>query len=148
MTRFIELICEDIVAKAELLDDKAPNTCNLVWGILPLQGYLTHAVYSGAEVAMVLPDYYPLESENATTAVLPWEIFFASLLAKDFFDVDNDFSEFAFFYDRNTGPRMLDGLVKVNIFARFITCQEEFKQICLQIRRGEGKKAITIRHAS
>lgn len=148
MTRFIELICEDVVAKAELLDDKAPQTCNLVWGILPQQRYLTHAVYSGAEVAAVLPDYYPLEPENATTVVLPWEIFFASLLAKDFFDVETDFSEFAFFYDRNAGPRMLDGLVKVNVFARFVSGQEEFKRLCLQIRRGEGKKPITIRQAS
>lgn len=147
MTRFIELICEGIVAKAKLLDDKGPKTCNLIWGILPIQGYLTHAIYSGAEVAMVLPNYYPIELENATTTVLPWEIFFASLLAKDFFDVENDFSEFAFFYDRNTGPRMLDGLVKVNIFANFISGQEEYKRLCLQIRRGEGKKPILIRQA-
>lgn len=147
MARFIELICEDAVAKAELLEDQAPKTCDLVWGILPVSGYLTHAIYSGSEVAMILPDYFPLDAENATAAVLPWEIFFASLQAKDYFDVENDFSEFAFFYDRNTGPRMLDGLVKVNIFAKIITGQEEFKRLCLQIRRGEGKKPITIRQA-
>ena len=147
MTRFIEFICDGIVAKAELLEDKAPQTCNFVWGILPVNAYITHAIYSGAEVAIILPGYFPVEAENATTAVLPWEIFFASLQAKDYFDVENDFSELAFFYDRNTGPRMLDGLVKVNIFAKFITGQDEFKRLCLQIRRGEGKKAVTIRQA-
>lgn len=147
MPRIIEFVSEEegIIARAELLEEKAPETSKLVWEILPITAHFTHAIYSGSELAMILPEYHQIESENATTALLPWEIFFASLKAKDYFDVDQDFSEIAFFYDRNTGPRMLDGLVKVNVFARFISEQNKLYDMCLRIRKGEGKKEFTVR---
>jgi hypothetical protein len=147
MERFIEFFSEEknYTAKAILLDNEAPKTCDLVWNLLPTSGYITHAIYSGAEVAMILPQYHEISLENATTSLLPWEIFFASLRAKDYMDVDQDFSEIAFFYDRNTGPRMLDGLVKVNIFARFTSGQEHLLDTCLRLRKGEGKNMFHIR---
>jgi hypothetical protein len=150
MSKIIEFVSEEegIIARAKLLQDRAPKTCALVWGLLPISAYFTHAIYSGSEVAMILPEYHQLDSENATTVVLPWEIFFASLRAEDYFDVDQDFSELAFFYDRNTGPRMLDGLVKVNVFAKFISGQDELLDMCKRIRKGEGKKKFSIlRHS-
>jgi hypothetical protein len=136
---------EGIVAKAELFDQKAPKTCALVRRILPTTGYFHHALYSGAELAMNLENYYDCKPENATTVLLPWELFFVSLRTKDYFDIDRDFSEIAFFYDRNTGPRMLDGLVKVNVFARFISNQDGLYSLCHRMRQGEGKKKFTIR---
>jgi len=150
MPKVIEFVSEEegIVARAELFEDKAPKTCALFWELLPVSAYFTHAIYSGAELAMVLPDYYEIESENTTTALLPWEIFFCSLRAKDYFDVDHDFSEIAFFYDRNTGPRMLDGLVKVNLFARFVSGQDKLYDMCKRIRGGEGKKKFLVRRLS
>jgi hypothetical protein len=147
MPKAIEFISEEegIVARAELLEDEAPKTCNLIWELLPITAHFTHAIYSGSELAMILPSYYEIDNENATTTLLPWEIFFASLKAKDYFDVDQDFSEIAFFYDRNTGPRMLDGLVKVNVFARFVSEQDKLLDMCLGIRNGEGRKEFTVR---
>jgi len=149
MHKAIEFVSEDeiTIARAELLEDKAPQTCALVWNLLPITAHFTHAVYSGPELAMIFPDYHEIENENATTALLPWEIFFASLCAKDYFDVDQDFSEIAFFYDRNTGPRMLDGLVKVNVFARFVSGKDQLYEMCLRVRMGEGKKKFLIRRA-
>ena len=148
MKRSIEFAFEDgTVAKAELLDERAPKTCELLWNLLPIEGGFHHAMYSGKEVAMILPGYYECGPENATTALLPWEIFFASLRAAEYFDVEQDFSEIAFFYDRNTGPRMLDGLVKVNIFARFVDPHEQLYDLCKRIR-DEGKKRCLIRRVS
>jgi len=149
MERYLEFVSvdEDYTAVAILLEAEAPKTCDLVWNLLPISAYFTHAIYSGPEVAMILPDYHEIEPENATAVVLPWEIFFASLLAKDYKDVQQDFSELAFFYDRNTGPRMLDGLVKVNIFAKFVTGHDQLLETCLRIRKGEGKKEFLIRRA-
>jgi hypothetical protein len=105
--RYIEFVAEEegLVARAELWDDRAPRTCALVWELLPVAGHVHHAIYSGAEVAMVLPQYHEMGPEHATTAVLPWEIGFVSLRRGDHFDVDADFSELCFFYDRGARPR-------------------------------------------
>ena len=148
MKRYIEFIsdAEGFVARAELWDDRAPKTCALVWDLLPLEAYLHHASYSGPELALILPDYLPLERENATTACLPWELGFASLRASDFIDVEQDFSELMFFYGRNTGPKMLDGLVPVNLFAQFVSGQEELRRLA-GIIRWEGRRPIRLRRS-
>ena len=130
-----------------MLDNLAPETCKRVWQILPVTGHLPHAIYSGDEVAMVLPQYYPLEQENSQTVVLPWEIFYLSLRAVDHYDVDHDFSEIGFFYDRNPGPRMLEGQVRVNVFAQFVTGQDALFRLCMCMRRGEGRQYFTVRQA-
>ena len=119
MPRYIDFVAEEegLVARAELWDERAPRTCALVWDLLPLTGHAHHAIYSGAEVALVLPAYHALEPEHATSAVLPWEIGFVSLRRADHFDVEADFSELCFFYDRGARPSMLEGPVKVNLFA-------------------------------
>ena len=77
-----------------------------------MTGLVHHAIYSGAEVAMVLPRYHELGPEHATSAVLPWEIGFVSLRRDDHFDVEADFSELCFFYDRGARPSMLEGPVQ------------------------------------
>ena len=148
MQRFIEFhsAAEDFVARAKLWDERAPRTCALVWDLLPLDVHLHHAAYSGAELALILPGFHPLERENATTTCLPWELGFASLHAQDFIDVERDFSELMFFYDRNTGPRMLDGLVPVNLFANFVSGQEELRRLAEHIR-WEGRKPIHLRRS-
>jgi hypothetical protein len=147
--RLIEVVSvkEGILARVEMLDNLASETCNRVWQILPVTGYFTHAIYSGAEVALVLPQYFPLEPENSQTVVLPWEIFYLSLRADDHYDVDCDFSGLGFFYDRNPGPRMLERPVRVNVFAQFVTGQDDLFRLCMRMRRGEGRQNFTIRHA-
>jgi Protein of unknown function (DUF3830) len=146
LKRLIEFAVENegLVARAELMDDQAPCTCQIVWDMLPVTGFFHHACYSGSELAMVLPNYIERDFENATTTFLPWEIGFASLKHRDYFDVEQDFSEICFFYDRNRGPRMLDGPVKVNLFARFVSGQEELFSLCRRMRK-EGQKQFTIR---
>jgi hypothetical protein len=146
MPRLIEFIAEDegVVARAELWDDRAPRTCELVWGMLPVTAHFHHAIYSGPEVAMVLPEYLELGPENATSCVLPWEIGFVSLRASDYFEVDEDFSEICFFYDRGSVPSMAEGPVRVNLFAGFVSGQEELRALCHRMRR-EGQKRFTIR---
>jgi hypothetical protein len=148
MPRYIEFVCESepLIARAVLLDEDAPKTCELVWSILPTRAPFHHAIYSGAELAMVLSTYHEIGLENATTAFLPFELGFTSLRAADYFDVKQDFSEFMFFYDRNNGPRMLDGLVRVNLFARFVDNQDKLYELAHRIRL-EGRKQFTVRRA-
>src|ERR1041384_85604 len=63
-------------AVAELLDDEAPGICRRVWEWLPLQGKSTHAMYSGAEVFLMLDHPEPLPAENLVHLPLPGEILF------------------------------------------------------------------------
>jgi hypothetical protein len=145
MPRYIEFVseAEGISARAELLDSDAPKTCALIWNMLPIAAYFQHAIYSGPELAMILPEVYEIEHENATTVWLPWELGFTSLRAKDYIDVKQDFSEIMFFYDRNTGPKMLEGLVKLNLFARIVSEQDALYKLALRIRL-EGRKSFTV----
>ncbi|NPV46391.1 MAG: DUF3830 family protein [Armatimonadetes bacterium] len=146
MSRFIGFIAEDegFTARAEPWDGKAPLTCQLVWDMLSVTAYFHHAIYSGPEVAMVLPEYREMGQENATTVVLPWEIGFVSLKASDYTEVDADFSEICFLYDRGSVPSMAEGPVQVNLFAHFVSGQEELRALCFRMRR-EGQKRFTVR---
>jgi hypothetical protein len=149
LPRYIDLVADDegLVARAELWDDRAPRTCALIWELLPVTGHFHHAIYSGAEVAMVLPHYHELGPEHATTAVLPWEIGFVSLRRQDYFDVTEDFSEICFFYDRGARPSMLEGPVKVNLFAQIVSGQEDLSRLCYRMRK-EGQKRFTVRRGT
>jgi hypothetical protein len=149
LPRYIDLVADDeeLIARAELWDDRAPRTCALIWELLPVSGHFHHAIYSGAEVAMVLPHYHELGPEHATTAVLPWEIGFVSLRQQDYFDVTEDFSEICFFYDRGARPSMLEGPVKVNLFAGFVSGQEALYRLCYRMRK-EGQKRFTVRRST
>jgi hypothetical protein len=93
---------------------------------------------------MVLPEYHAMSQENATSCVLPWEIGFVSLKASEYFEVDADFSEICFFYDRGAVPSMAEGPVRVNIFAQFVAGQDELRALCYRMRR-EGWKRFTVR---
>ena len=53
MGRFIELEVGGIKSVAELLDDKAPFTCNALWDALPLDAIGNHAKFAGEEVFFI-----------------------------------------------------------------------------------------------
>lgn len=146
MTRTIEFIAEDdsVCARAVLWEERAPQTCNAVWNMLPVTAPFHHAIYSGSEVAMILPDFVPVAAENATFVVETGEIGFASLRAEDFFEVESDFSEICFFYGRGARPSMMEGPVRVNLFAGFVEGQEALYALCHRMRK-EGQKRFTIR---
>lgn len=63
---------------AELLDDEAPRTCEMVWNRLPLEHDLGHGRYSGMEVFMVIDGPQPAPDENRTQLPLPGEILYWS----------------------------------------------------------------------
>ena len=46
--RWIEIELEGVVATARLLDERAPETCGLMWKALPYEDRVTHAKWSGA----------------------------------------------------------------------------------------------------
>ena len=61
---------------AELLDDEAPNVCQLIWENLPIESKTIHGMYSGAEVFVMLEKALPAPAENMCQLPLPGELLY------------------------------------------------------------------------
>ena len=61
---------------AEMLDDEAPQTCELVWNMLPLEQPMYHGRYSGMESFILLDEAHPAPDEKRTHMPLPGEILY------------------------------------------------------------------------
>ena len=59
---------------AEMLDEEAPQTCKLVWSLLPLKHSLIHGRFSGMEVFILLDECITIQEEMRTNMPLPGEI--------------------------------------------------------------------------
>ena len=95
---------EDVEARALLLADLAPRTCEAVWAALPVRGQARHAIYSGSEVYLILPKLMRLPPENATTRVVPGDVAFGWFAAGSFYGAHEDYCEVCWFYDRDATP--------------------------------------------
>jgi hypothetical protein len=128
MEKYIELEFTElkIRARARLLEDEMPRTCNELVKHLPLEGLATHARYSGSEVAMLLSTDIKIGREKATCAVQTGDVAYVWLNRDDHYGLDDDVSEICWFYDKNSCPAMAEGPVMVNVFARIEEDAEEF----------------------
>ena len=61
---------------AELLDDEAPNACDLIWDMLPVETKAIHGMYSGAEIFAMVDQPQPAPAENLVQLPLPGEILY------------------------------------------------------------------------
>ena len=61
---------------AEMLDEEAPKTCQMVWERLPFEQDLIHGRYSGMELFVLLNHPQPAPAENQTQLPLPGEILY------------------------------------------------------------------------
>ena len=136
MTRYIELryVEDDIAVRARLLEDTMPRTCETLLRHMPLESTATHARYSGSEVAMLLSTEIKIGRERATCAVLPGDVAYVWLNRDDHYGLPEDVSEICWFYDRDCCPRMAEGPVRVNVFARIEGDAEAFYRACADTR--------------
>jgi len=128
MEKFIELEFVElkIKARARLLEEEMPRTCNELVKHLPLESIATHARYSGSEVAMLLSTNIKIGWEKATSAVQTGDIAYVWLNRDDHYGLDDDISEICWFYDKDSTPTMAEGPVRVNVFARIEGDVKEF----------------------
>lgn len=128
MTKYIELefVEQKVKARARLLKEEMPRTCNELIKHLPLESIGTHARYSGSEVAMLLSTDIKIGRERATCAVQTGDIAYVWLNRDDHYGLDNDVSEICWFYDKDSTPAMAEGPVRVNVFARIEGDAKEF----------------------
>lgn len=134
---------EGVSAEAQLLRREAPETCEAISRRLPLSGLSHHAIYSGSECVLLLPEVMKVEPENATTKVTRGEIAFTWMAAGSHFGVTDEFAEICWFYDLDAEPRMWEGPVPVSIFARIIEPANGFYEVCRRMRR-EGVKLLKL----
>lgn len=130
-------------AQAELLWDKAPRTCETLSRVMPIVGFAHHAIYSGSECVVLLDEVLRLEAENGFYRVARGDVAFAWMAAGSSYGVNSDFSEICWFYDIDAAPRMWEGPVAVNVFARILEPAEEFYAVCRRMRR-DGVKPIVL----
>ena len=61
---------------AEMLEDEAPNVCELVWGMLPVETRAIHGMYSGAEIFAMVDKPQAATAENLVQIPVPGEILY------------------------------------------------------------------------
>ena len=61
---------------AEMLDDEAPQVCELVWSMLPVEKKVLHGMYSGAEVFAMVDNPQPAPAQNMVQLPLPGELLY------------------------------------------------------------------------
>lgn len=145
MARKIRLtfLTEGVSAIAELLETEAPKTCAAVWEALPVRGESHHAIYSGSEAVLLLPEMVRVEPENATAEVATGDVGYTYFLPGSSKTVETEFSEICWFYHWDARPSMWEGPAPVNIFARITEGAEPFYAVCKRMRR-EGVKSFSI----
>lgn len=136
---------EGVEARARLLPDLAPRTCEAISAALPVQGQARHAIYSGSEVYLILPELLRLPRENATTRVVPGDVGFAWIEAGSFYGAHEDYSEVCWFYDRDATPSTPEGPIPVSLFARLEQAEALF-EVCRRMRL-EGAKEVELRRS-
>ena len=145
MGRMIELrfVEAAVAVRAELLDETMPITCGKLARNMPLESLATHARYSGSEVAMLIDTSIRIEPENAIHEVSPGEVAYVWLNDGDHCGESGDISEICWFYAADAAPRMWEGPVYVNVFARIVGDAEAFYKASADTRI-TGQKTVRI----
>jgi uncharacterized protein DUF3830 len=140
--RFLD---EDVAARASLLREQAPETCETVLQALPAAGLARHGIYSGSEVYLILPVLLAPPREHATTIVGPGDVGFLTVEKGSGYGIEEAYSEVCWFYDFDATPSMPEGPIAVNVFARLHDA-DAFYALCRRMRL-EGAKRLEIARA-
>lgn len=104
---------------AEMLDDEAPVTCQLVWGMLPVENDWWHGRYSGMESFMILEVAKPAPPEKRTMLPLPGEILYWHDGGSAVTSTGNAVAEIVFAFGRGVRLCGPEGVASyANLFAR------------------------------
>lgn len=139
----LHFLDHDAWVRAKLLWDAAPLTCAAVCEALPVEGSSHHAIYSGSECVLLLPQVLRIDPENATSKVTRGQVAFTWMAGGSAYGVREDFAEICWFYDIDAEPRMWGGPVPVSVFAEILEPVDEFYSVCFRMRR-EGVQTLRV----
>ena len=118
-TLVFTILEEGISAVADLLDERAPRTCELVWERLPVEGRLIHGMYSGPELFILLDGFHGVGPENQVSRPLPGDIGYFHQEAGLYATSPHEVAELVYVYDRGVSIKGAEGHDSwVNLFAQ------------------------------
>jgi Protein of unknown function (DUF3830) len=134
-----------VSAVADLLEEEARQTCELVWERLPIEGRLVHGMYSGPELFIVTPGFPAVVAENQVQRALPGDVGYWHNDAGIHASAPDEVAELVFIYDRGVSIKGSDGSDSwVNLFARIRTHEAaDFLAVCRRFRT-EGSWTLRI----
>jgi len=142
---------EGVEAIAELNEEDAPVTCQVIRRALPIEGDALHDIWSGQIVFTFLEPVkvMPFEGVPRSGAVLPGEVFYwyspeNYLHGKPY--GRSRYSEIGIAYGRDSMPMSTRGPKRVNVFATITDGLDALAEVCNRMIY-EGKKKILIERA-
>jgi hypothetical protein len=109
----------EATAVADLLEDRAPRTCELIWERLPLEGRLVHGMYSGPELFIILEGFPGVGPENQVSRPLPGDVGYFHQDSGLYAASPHEVGELVYVYDRGAAIKGAEGHDSwVNLFAR------------------------------
>jgi hypothetical protein len=133
---------------ADMLDDEAPDICDLVWARLPIEDKAIHGMYSGAEIFALINDPVSATPENLVQLPLPGELLYFFDEGRGAVGARKPVGEICLVYGRGVVLRGHEGVpVHASLFARipgdWKHAWTAFAQACRRCR-WEGPKRLRI----
>lgn len=149
MSRYFVFDLAGTIARARLLDEAAPKTCETLWARLPFSGPAGHAMLSGTIVALYIDPSIVIPVENATAHLQIGDVMFTHYRERERHGFPEALSEIYWAYDRYcrpTAPGMMTP-VAPNVFGEFLPGSRDFFELSRRIRR-EGSMPLSITGAT
>jgi hypothetical protein len=135
-------------AVADLHEDRAPATCNIVWESLPLEGRTVHGMYSGPELFIRADHLGPAPPENQIHRALPGDVGYWFQAGGRTHSGHEDVVEIVFIYHRGAAIMGPDGQPTwVNHFATIRAEGSEAFYAAARSVRYEGPRRLRIERA-
>jgi hypothetical protein len=147
----LKFLSEDVAAEAVLLEEKAPETCKLLWDALekPFEGYAIHAMFTGRELSFgISPDRLDnkalsLPPENQTVFPIPGDLIWNGYYPYQWQGVPHPVYDFGIFYGRDSRLLLPVGWRPSNHFGIITENLQDFAKVC-SLCQSEGKKLLRI----
>jgi hypothetical protein len=144
-TLVFRIVESGVSAVADLLEDRAPETCALIWERLPLEGRLIHGMYSGPELFIILDGFPEVAPENRVNRPLPGDIGYFHQNPGLFASSPHEVAELVYIYERGVSIKGADGHDSwVNLFAQFRPDSRDAFMAASKLVRKEGPFTLRI----
>ncbi len=146
---------ENVSCIAELREDKAPQTAQLIWDILetPMENKAIHAMYTGRELSFGVPTdradearVFALPPENVTMFPLPGALIWNAYQPYQWMGTPHAVYDFGIFYGPEARILLPTGWRPSNHFGDIVENLDEFAAVCARCQ-SEGVKLIRIERA-
>jgi len=143
---------EKVIAIAELLDEKAPQTTQCIWLLLeePFEGFAVHAMWTGRELSLPIPSVkFPnneglhVPPENQTVFPIPGDLVWNAYLPYQWQGNPQPVYDFGIFYGRDSRILLPVGWRPSNHFGVIVENLPKLAEVCARCQI-EGRKLIRL----